>query len=296
MTATPADAAAPGPAPGFTSGPTLGPLLHATLIVGDLAPVTRAYAALGFTAHDAGTVESRQADAWGHAALAGCAVRWLTAPGRDAPLLRLIKRPGTPPRPTRLSHGWMALELLVRDVDALAPQVTAAGFEIVGPPADLDVSPAIRALQAIGPAGEMLYLTQVKAPVPPFAIPLSSALPPSAPIGPLFIAVLATPSREVAVAACGPWQPSAVLRFDTKITVLNRAHQLDNGHRWPVATVQWAGESLFEIDEVVLPGGATAALSDHTLPAGLAWVTLRAARPQCALAAIGPGAWIETVN
>jgi len=276
-----------------TPASAAGPLRHATLIVAHAAPLVKAYGRLGLAASDGGAIAPAQALAWGQPQLAGCATTWL-APRGAAPLLRLITVPGTPPRPTRFSHGWLALEVLVRDVDALAPKVAAAGFEIVGPPADLDVSPAIRAMQAIGPAGEMLYLTQVKAPVPPFDIPLSSALQQGVDIGPLFIAVLSTPSREAVLAACEPLAPKQVLRFDTKITVLNRALGRDIAHRWPVATAQWAGGCLFEIDEVVDDGVCAAPMAD-ALPAGLAWITVQGAGGSNTLLALSPAAWLEVV-
>ena len=273
---------------------TAGPLLHATLIVADAKPLVQAYAALGLVVRAAGTVSAAQAAAWGHTLLAGCTVTEL-APGLNAPtLLRLIDVPGTPQRPTRFSHGWLALEILVRDVDALALQLPGQGFEIVGPPADLDLSPAIRAMQVVGPSGEMLYLTQVKAPVPPFEIPLSSELPGSQALGPLFIAVMSAPAREAAIAACAPLQPGPVLRFETKVTVLNRALGQAMDTRWPVATVQWAGRCLFEIDEVLHPQVVRAAPAG-ALPAGLAWVGMRVASVAVdqGLIELSPGAWLE---
>jgi hypothetical protein len=251
-------------------------------------------------------VSPPQAQAWRQPALANCPSWTLAAPGAP-PLMRVIELSGVLPRLTRHQHGWLALEVLVRDVDALAPQVAAAGFDIVGPPADLDVSPAIRAMQALGPAGEMLYLTEVKAPVPPFEIPLSATLPAGQALGPLFIAVLSTPSRAAVLAALAPLAPKAVLSFETKITVLNRALGHELGKRWPVATVQWAGQSLFEVDEVVDSGVNTAS----AVPQGLAWVTMVG---QCegagegasegagegaingainGLFEISPGAWLE---
>lgn len=267
-----------------------GPLCEATLIVSDLGPVVSAYAALGLAAGTAGVIDATQARAWGHAALAGARSQSLTAGGM--PLLRLIEQPQAKPRLTRFNHGWLALEILVRDVDALAAVLPDTGFEVIGVPADLDVSPSIRAMQVIGPAGEMLYLTQVKAAVPPFAIPLSTALPPQQQLGPLFIAVMSTPSRDAAMAACAPLSPLASLRFDTKITVLNRAlgHPLDK--RWPVATVQLGGSCLFEVDEVV-DDRVIAAATTGTLPTGLAWIGLESDDPNPTLLELSPGAWIE---
>ena len=301
---------APGQAPTQAGPPAAGPLLQATLIVGDLQPLQRAYAALGLGLRGQGRVDAKQALAWRQPTLEGRSWCELGSPDPEVPaLLRLIEIPGAGPRSTRMTHGWLALEILVRDVDALAPRVAAAGFEIVGPPADLDVSPAIRAMQAIGPAGEMLYLTQVRQPVPPFDIPLSSSIPKGDELGGLFIAVMSAAAREDVILACSALHPLQTLRFDTRITVLNRAwgHPLDK--RWPVATLQWAGACLFEIDEVAMPPGAVPITPPEPgrLPEGLAWVSMRhagfplgdAAQPaaasmaQASLRELSPGAWLE---
>ena len=272
-----------------------GPLRHATLLVSDVHAMQGAYAALGLVVCERSTISAARAKAWGHASLAGRSLLGLGTAADGPSLLRLIKRPGAAIRPTRYSHGWLALEILVRDVDALAQQLTGSSFEIVGAPADLDVSPHIRAMQVIGPAGEMLYLTQVKAPVPPFEVPLSSQLQAPAQIGPLFIAVLSTPSRAASLQACAALAPKAQLQFDTKVTVLNRALGRPVDARWPVATVQWAGESLFEIDEVV-DDRVRPAAAPGELPSGLAWIAMDAPNNSAApakLQELSPGAWIE---
>ncbi|MFM8342932.1 MAG: hypothetical protein ACKOB5_00205 [Betaproteobacteria bacterium] len=277
-----------------------GPIRHATLIVADFAPLVAAYAHLGLVPSDEARIDANRAAAWGPAAVAltGCRDLWLGPAGEPA-LLHLIERPGTAARPTRREHGWLALEILVRDVDAIAARLAAAGgggFELIGPAADLDVSPAIRAMQLVGPSGEMLYLTQVKAPVPPFVIPLSSTLPLERDLGALFIAVLSTPSREATLAACTTLGAGTVLRFDTRITVLNRALGRPLDTRWPVATVQWAGQSLFEIDEVVAGEVRPATCAPGAgLPAGLAWVTIQGsdADRTAGLRELSPGAWLE---
>ena len=267
-----------------------GPLLHATLVVDDTERLLVAYAALGLVAVAQAPVSAAQAHEWQQPQLAARRCMLLASAGGTT-LLRIIEVPGTPLRPTRFSHGWLALEILVRDVDALAEPARRGGFEIVGAPADLDVSPHIRAMQLVGPAGEMLYLTQVKAPVPPFDLPLSSAL--ASHIGPLFIVVMSVPSRAAALAACAPLLPISTLQFDTKVTVLNRAFGRALVARWPVATVQLAGQCLFEIDEVV-DARVVAPASDplSALPAGLAWVTLRGGAG-AKLQELSPGAWLE---
>jgi len=267
-----------------------GPLAHATLIAADPAPLLAAYAAFGLAPTSDRPVPAAVAQAWGRPALAGRRLLELAAPG-SATLLRVLVVPGAVPRPTRFSHGWLALEILVRDVDALEAPARAAGFEVVGAPADLEMSPNLRAMQLVGPVGEMLYLTQVKAPVPPFDLPLSSHLPPACALGPLFIAVMSTPSRAAALAACVPLRPVSTLQFETKVTVLNRALGRPLATRWPLATVALAGQCLFEIDEVQHAAVQPPA-DPGELPGGLAWISLHG-EGEPALHELSPGAWVE---
>ena len=58
--------------------------------------------------------------------------------------------------------GWNAAELIVEDVDGLAVQLENSPFKIIGSPADLSFTKNIRAMQVMGPANEILYLTQFK--------------------------------------------------------------------------------------------------------------------------------------
>ena len=278
-----------------------GPLRHVTLIVADLTLMQTAYAALGLVPCARWQISAARATAWGQPQLAGLPVLELGPAAKGPSLLRCIEVQGAPVRPTRLSHGWMALEILVQDVDALAAQLARlaqlapSAFTVVGAAADLELSPNIRAMQLIGPAGEMLYLTQVKAPVPPFEVPLSTPWPYKAALGPLFIAVMSTPSRAAVLQACAQLLPKAQLQFETKVTVLNRALGRPVDQRWPVATLQFAGESLFEIDEVIDAQVTTPASGE--LPSGLAWISMDASgqNPAAALFEVSPGAWVEGV-
>lgn len=265
-----------------------GPLRHATLVVADLRPLIDAYRLLGLAPGEHRRVSADQARAWQRPGLAGCTTVSLSAPD-SSPLLRLIELPSARPRPTRFSYGWLALEVLVRDVDELGRRLQNSAFEIVGAPADLAVSSAIRAMQVIGPAGEMLYLTQVKQAVPPFDLPLSARLSPEQDLGPLFIGVMSVPSREAALDACSTNPPRATFRFDTRVTVLSRALERPLDHPWPVATVQWSGASLFEIDEVndarLLPSDQKQEPLD-----GLSWLTMDG---PAGMEQLAPGVWLE---
>ena len=270
---------------------TAGPIAHATLIIADATPLVRAYAALGVVVLKRSSIDAATAQRWRQPQLAGAAVTEIGTYGST--LLRLIEQPQVTARPTRYGHGWLALEILVRDVDALAAPAAAAGFEIVGAPADLELSPHLRAMQLVGPAGEMLYLTQVKAPVPPFDLPLSTGIDPEHNVGRLFIAVMSTPSRDAVINACAHLDARACLQFETKVTVLNRALGRAINTRWPLATLQWAGASLFEIDEVI--DDQVARAHEGTMPMGLAWVSMQGGEAD-ALREVSPGAWLEMLG
>jgi hypothetical protein len=69
------------------------------------------------------------------------------------------------------AQGWLAAELLVQNVDALAISLAPSPFHIVRPPANLSISDRIRAMQVRGPGDEILYLTQFLGPVPGMRVP-----------------------------------------------------------------------------------------------------------------------------
>ena len=107
------------------------------------------------------------------------------------------------------------------------------------------MSDRIRACQALGPSGEVLYLTQVDGEVPPFELPRCEA-----PVDHLFIPVLSTPSRDDSLHEYSCLSGNSGLSFDTRITVINQARGFDLDQRHPVATLQLAGRALIEIDEI----------------------------------------------
>ena len=102
----------------------------------------------------------------------------------------MIEDPAAVPGEPMHRHGWLSLEILVGDVDSLAAGLEAP-FTVLGPPANLELSDAIRASQVLGPCGELLYLTQIKAAVPPFDLPMTDAT-----VAVPFIGVMSTPDRE----------------------------------------------------------------------------------------------------
>jgi hypothetical protein len=206
-----------------------------------------------------GSLDDDTATALGHQALAGCAsVMLASQASRD--WLLIVEYAEAVPRDALRSHGWLAQEVLVKDVDALAAALDESPFTVLRPPANLDVSDYIRACQVRGPAGEVLYLTQVKAEVPPFQLPRCMA-----PVDHLFIPVLSTPDRDASLRDYEALAAAQGMRFETRISVVNQAMGLPLEQRHAVGTLQLAGDSLIEIDQI---GGAVPA------PAGICEGTL----------------------
>ncbi len=285
-----------------------GPLLAGTVVVPDLQAAVSAYAALGLAVHAAPPIDAVSARGYGNLALIGARRFWLGAPG-GRPWLRLLERQDAVIEPALTRYGHFALEVVCADLELLARRAEAAGFRHLGGPAPLDVSADIHALQLAGPGGEVLYLTRVDKPLPPFELPRTSAV-----IDRLFIAVSVVHDRDAARRWHAHIAGDAGLAFDTRIGVLNRALGRDPATRYPVATIQLDGECLFELDEVP---GLEAAAAQPADVAGLGWISLACdldaaatrnalhvrAQPDAQLPATrsamvrgASGEWIELIN
>lgn len=246
----------------------LGPVVGATLVTNDIQRVQSAYVnTLGFTVQESNVVSQQCANFWQAPALKGAPYIILTAANGDS-WLRVIEDKIVI-TPTPLKHyGWMSLEVNVGNVDNIRCDISDQdeNFTILGEPAYLELSDAIKACQIAGPAGEVTYLTEIQAPVPPFELPMTSEK-----TGSLFIPVLCTPNRQETLDFYQQLNENTGLCFDTKITVLNKYWNYDIHHQYPVATIQLDGECLFEIDEV--NEASVLKIESEHLPAGIAMIS-----------------------
>ncbi len=245
-----------------TAPARLGRIASATVLAPDLDAAIASYAnAFGASVVAREVLDEALARHLELPALAGRRVAWLGTEG--SPWLRLIEAPGARRATPMHRHGWLSLEVLVGDVDALAAALPA-DWQVLGAPADLDVSPDIRACQVLGPCGELYYLTEVKAQVPPFELPQTDRR-----VDRPFIVVLSTPDRARTQAAWEALCGRTAWAFDTKITVLNRALGRALEARYPVAVLQFRERCLIEIDQVEL---APDAARDDATPLAGTWL------------------------
>ncbi len=225
--------------------PKLGPVALCTLVAADGAALVEAYTGwMHQQVSHACTLDGDTASAIGYPDLTG-RDSWILANRKGREWLQVIDFPEATSRDSLACFGWLAMEVLVEDVDSLAADLADSPFELLRAPADLDVSDKIRACQVRGPAGEILYLTQVRGEVPPFDLPSCDA-----PVDHLFIPVLSTPSRDDSLAEYSGISGNDGISFDTRITVVNQARGFELERRHPVATLQLAGKALVEIDQI----------------------------------------------
>lgn len=255
----------------------LGPIVGATLLHQNIDQVISCYQnSLGYKVVDEHIVSKTLAALWNSPKLLGNRVVVLAAANGQA-WLRVVEDPNALPATPLKSHGWMALETNVKCVDAINTKIQnnhsalhfTSCFKVIGQPEYLQVSDAIKAMQVIGPAGEVSYLTQVNKEVPPFELPMTTYETAG-----LFIPVLCTPDRDKSLAFYQALNNADKgLNFKTKITVLNNAWDRDIEHQYEVATLQLDGKCLIEIDQV--PEAEPITNNADSLPSGISIVSCR---------------------
>lgn len=242
-----------------------------TLLVRSLAPVESAYEDhLGYETVRRGTLSPELSGTWGTPGMAGRDFILMQPASGAEVYLRFVQMPrDMEDAPPLTTHGWNATELLVQDPDALAGQLRDSPFRVIGPPADLTPGPdAPRAMQVVGPAGELLYLTRI---IPGgTAFDLGEA---RVPVDRVFITVVAGPSLPALRDYYGG-QLGLPLSDNLywPIEVLARAHRLPLDTPFPLAVAILPRHYLVELDEY--PRTAVPrARPDDLLPAGMAMVS-----------------------
>ena len=225
--------------------PSLGPVAASTLISRNYRASIEAWCDhLHQHIHTEVVVSKRGATVLGAPWLEGCRAVWL-ANDLNEPWLRIIEVPDAVQREPFKHYGWLSLEISVEDVDELYKELLDSPFKIIGEPANLDVSDDIRAMQVVGLDGEVLYLTQVNAQVPPFEIAAARCA-----VDKIFIPVAMVPDRDKAKDFYTNFGGTKSYEFDTKITVINDALGYEHAHRHPVSVVQLAGQNMIELDQI----------------------------------------------
>ena len=213
-----------------------------TLRVPSLVDAVAAYHALGY--EDAGE-SSAATIALSDPSLEGRPHHGIVMSEDPFQTLTMVEWDGEVPTPFA-APGWSAMEVLVKDLDALFEELPAA-FTVLNPPAALSFSDQIRAMQVAGPAGELIYFTEVSGQVPGFALPT-----PTRQVNQCFVMINAVTDIQQSIAFyAGLLQCEAPSPMPARVSILSRTNGLDEEHRHDIAPIALGPGQLFELDQWV---------------------------------------------
>lgn len=249
--------------------PTLGVIRAVTYSVPDLRAIEQAYVGeLGYTVAARPLIDRAEADAWGAPTMAGSQALLLAPASAEAVHLRFIHDADAAGWEALTTFGWNATEFVVQDVEALATRLAGgAFFRVIGPPRPLTRFPMIRAMQALGPAGECCYFTQVGA---GSGLELAAA---RAFVGRVFIVVSGGPDVNRLLAAYAAFANPRDPPVATPVSVISRFHGLPSGTMHRHALVRLTEGTLIELDEYPRSARVRPIVEGKLAP-GMAMVTL----------------------
>ena len=247
----------------------LNAIIAVTLCAPELAPVEGAYVgSFHYRVVDRGNVSRALADAWGARLAEGRRYLLLQPESGEPVFLRVVECPPTPGYALMKTHGWNANEILVEDVEAVARRLEGSAFRTVGPPRPLSTNPEIRAMQVIGPAGELCYLTRI----PPGGS-LFIKNPAKAFIDRTFIVVVGGPDmKAMQTFFRDQLRLEVTAPMPAEIRVLNDALGQPASTMTPLALARVSSSFVIEIDEYPAITTPRPQRKDD-LPPGMAMVT-----------------------
>lgn len=181
-------------ADGKPGGPsTLGAIRAVTFTAADLEMVRSAWTTfMGYRVISRGRLPASTALSWGTPRLHGRPYLIMGPQSGEPTFLRFVEQTSLRLAPAPRRIGWTAAELTVRNTDELYAKLKGSPFRVTRPPGVIPTYPYLRAMHAVGPAGEQLNLTWITEHRPDLAVAKSF-------VGRCFIAVLGAPTLSTAL-------------------------------------------------------------------------------------------------
>ncbi len=221
-------------------------ILIVTISASNLSAVENAYRDyLGYKVVERGSVSKELAGVWGAPATAGRAYLLMQPESGEKVYLRFVQSDPTEGYAPMSTFGWNATEILVKDPDDLAKKLANSPFQIIGPPRNLSSNENIRAMQVVGPANEVLYLTRVTPGKTAYNLGTAKTY-----VDYVFIVVVGGKDMEVMRDFYASKMKLPVTKpYEVRISILSNAQGLDPEHRYRLAIAQLPTRFLIEIDE-----------------------------------------------
>ncbi len=247
----------------------LGRISTVTIGSHDLDSMVEAYRDyLGYRLTKTGKITKQEATHWQAKNLTDSEYVILQPEESDDFSFRFIQQPNQPDYIPFKSEGWNAAELIVQNVDKLSEELIDSPFEIIGPPADLSFNKNIRAMQIIGPAKEILYLTEFKKKIPEFDSPVPRCF-----VDKTFIVILAGKSLEaMQIYFHDHFLIAKAPIIKSRIRSISRVFDLPEETQYQAAAMTLRDQCFIELDELPKEGISRVSI-DGYLPSGIAMVS-----------------------
>ncbi len=221
-------------------------ILMVTISAPNLSVVEKAYRDyLGYKVVERGMISKELAGVWGAPATAGRAYMLMQPESGEKVYLRFVQSDPTEGYAPLRTFGWNATEILIKDPDDLAKRLADSPFRIIGPPRNLSSNENIRAMQVVGPANEVLYLTRITPGKTSYNLESAKTY-----VDYVFIVVVGGKDMEAMRDFYASKMKLPVTKpYEVRISVLSNAQGLDPEHRYQLAIAQLPSRFLIEIDE-----------------------------------------------
>lgn len=171
----------------------LGVIRAVTITAPELGAVESAWTRyMGYKVIAKGKVPKRTAANWDAPAVGGRPVLILGPGSGEQTFLRFVQQGKEGDDTGSGTLGWSTTEITVQDTDKLYEKLKDSPFTVTHPPAPIPTYSYLKAMHAIGPAGEQLNLTWITEPRPDLAVAKSL-------VGRCFITVLGAPDLPAAL-------------------------------------------------------------------------------------------------
>lgn len=233
---------------GFNKTHTLNAARHpvmATIVTANFEDTLTAYTEiLGYEKIDTGELSEQMARNWGLSGLSGARLA-LLRPESGAPVFLRFVEVKTAKRSIP-ACGWFALEICVKDVEALHERlIESEVFIPFAKPKPLEFTDRVYPMQCKGPAGEILYLNEVRGSLPDIDLPIAKS-----DVDHLFIAILSAADMEHSNEFyCNALDMTVNERHEIAYKTINRVHGLPLDTRHKLSTLGGHRHVGLEIDQ-----------------------------------------------
>ncbi|MBL42672.1 MAG: hypothetical protein CMM49_08450 [Rhodospirillaceae bacterium] len=231
-----------------TAKPNLGEIIGATIITPDIEETIKPYIEI-FEYHviSNSIISDQLADLWNTKAHLKSESKIIAPKNRTYPWIRFIQAIEIADYKAMTSYGWHSLEINVQSVNEIPNKLANSNLKIIGEPHQLGMSKSIRAMQVIGYAKEVLYLTEIPNDGSVNHLPIAENF-----IDKIFIVPLGTSNMDETrewYLKNFPNIKRGLEARDIKMPLISNALAIDPNTKCSICTIRLPNKSSIEIDD-----------------------------------------------